>query len=86
VLTQPVGADVALTHAAEKAMTRRFSCCTPADKNLEQLGGVKDSSAHGAEVVQSDFGGNTWSASTRPGKRSTASMNPSSISKACPGT
>jgi IS30 family transposase len=34
-----VGADVALTQAAEKEMTRRFSCCTPADKNLEQLGG-----------------------------------------------
>jgi hypothetical protein len=54
-----VGADVALTQAAEKAMTRRFSCCTPADKNLEQLGGVNEPSAHGAEVGQSDLGGNT---------------------------
>jgi hypothetical protein len=57
-----VGADVALTQAAEKAMPRRFSCCTPADKNLEQLGGVNEPSAHGAEVGQSDLGGNSLKA------------------------
>jgi hypothetical protein len=54
-----VGTDVALTQAAENAMTRRFSCCTPADKNLEQVGGVNEPSAHRAEVGQCDIGGNS---------------------------